>query len=138
MIKITERRKLNDVFTAPKTIGYMSIWGVIGSGKTREEVLLKKYAHIDGADVITWSHWRGELWRELKCLVDYAELEDRKFQIGDEVETTLEYMKMSQELYENVSVYFRGNVEKVDGYTITVRNEHGVIKVKDSDLQKIN
>jgi len=73
----------------------------------------------------------------LKCIVDHTELEDRNFQIGDEEETTLEYLKKSRELHRNVSVYFRGNVEKVEGYIITVRNESGIIEVKDSDLQMI-
>lgn len=33
---MTERRKLNDVFTIPCSPGIMTICGVIGSGKTRE------------------------------------------------------------------------------------------------------
>jgi len=134
---MTERRKLNGVFTTPKTIGYMSIWGVIGSGKTREEVLLKKYAHIDGTDVVTWNHLIGKSWKELECIVDHIDRGDREFKIGDEVETTLEYWKKNQELPGNVSVYFRGVVEKVEGFTVTVRNEHGDLQVKDSDLQRI-
>lgn len=65
-----ERRKLNDVYVTPCTGGYISIHGIIGSGKTKKTVLLKKYAPIEGTDVITWKDRRGELWRLLKHFVE--------------------------------------------------------------------
>ena len=43
---MTERRKLNDVYNIPFTNGYVTIMGVIGSGKTREEVVLKQKSPI--------------------------------------------------------------------------------------------
>lgn len=67
---MSERRKLNDVYTTPCTCGYISIYGVIGSGKTKESVLLKKYAPIRGTDEIEWKHRIGEQWKVLKDNVE--------------------------------------------------------------------
>lgn len=67
---MTERRKLNDVFTKPCTYGIITICGIIGSGKTREEVVLQKRAPIKGGDVVKWRHRRGEQWSKLKELVE--------------------------------------------------------------------
>ena len=70
MTEKPDRRKLNDVFTKPCCFGIMTICGVIGNGKTREEVILKKHARIDGTDEIKWLHHRGEMWRNLKPLTE--------------------------------------------------------------------
>lgn len=65
---MTERRKLNNVYQIPCKPGYVSVRGEIGSGKTREDVLLVKYAPIDGVDLVTWYQRIGELWRVLEPL----------------------------------------------------------------------
>lgn len=58
-----DRRKLNDVFTVPLTKGFMVIKGIIGSGKTREEVILKAKSDINSNDFINWRHHIGEQWK---------------------------------------------------------------------------
>ncbi|MDD4377755.1 MAG: hypothetical protein PHH48_06435 [Eubacteriales bacterium] len=63
---MNDRRKLNDVYTKPCTRGFITIIGVIGSGKTREEVVLKERSAIDSTEVIEWMHMRGEQWKLIK------------------------------------------------------------------------
>jgi hypothetical protein len=67
---MTERRKLNNVYMVPYTLGVVTIRGEIGSGKTREDVLLQKRADIKGDDFMTWWHRRGGQWSKLKGLVE--------------------------------------------------------------------
>jgi len=68
---MTEQRKLNDVFTKPFTIGIITVWGVIGSGKTREEVLLQTEVPISesGTTVLQWRKHIGELWRNVELCI---------------------------------------------------------------------
>lgn len=65
-----DKRKLNDVYTTPCKPGYLSIYGIVGSGKTKETVLLKKYAPNGGTDRVAWNNRRGELWRVLEPLTE--------------------------------------------------------------------
>lgn len=58
-----DKRKLNDVFTVPRSRGYITIKGIIGSGKTKEEVVLKAKSDINSVDVIDWRHRIGEQWK---------------------------------------------------------------------------
>ena len=58
-----DKRKLNDVFTVPRSRGCITIKGIIGSGKTREEVTLKAKSDINSTDVIYWRHHIGEQWK---------------------------------------------------------------------------
>lgn len=61
-----DKRKLNDVFTLQHSKGYITIKGIIGSGKTREEVVLKTKSDINSTDVIDWRHHIGEQWKVVK------------------------------------------------------------------------
>lgn len=67
-----DRRKFNDVFTVPKSRGLVNICGVIGSGKTREEVVLQEGVEFEkaGGCLVEWSHRRGELWKVVKESVE--------------------------------------------------------------------
>jgi len=70
---MTERRKLNDVYHKPLTRGYVTIMGVIGSGKTREEVILKQKSPIEEYEYIEWRHHIGEQWKVLEPLTKEVE-----------------------------------------------------------------
>lgn len=63
-----DRRKLNDVFTVPQSKNNLTIRGVIGNGKTREEVVLQKNVELDKVDlcVVKWKHRIGEKWRTVE------------------------------------------------------------------------
>lgn len=54
----------------PLTIGFITIKGVIGSGKSREEVILKAKSEIHSSDVINWRHYIGEQWKVVKHFVE--------------------------------------------------------------------
>jgi len=72
MTEKLDRRKLNDVFSSPIGNGGYNICGLIGSGKTRETVILNGNVDLNKVSllVVTWRHYRGELWRNLKPLTE--------------------------------------------------------------------